>query len=1064
MNANTYYLNILYHRGNICNNLAQYLKADNGSGYLRCLKLCYRQNAFVNNIKAYPLYPTEFKTTICGLLDLENLSTEKIVAFISALSSLEKDKINSFLLRKKEFEHNVLVKNYDSASKVLKQVREQFGISLWLIDCVSILYSLNQEVVDSEQEFDDLKNNSYFSIFALKNRVSVRHDYYLKQMETLFRNVRIGKKFETFLKYVLAISVPKTDFEWKDIFAFSLDLSLIDMYLCTADFLNEVFTTQNQIKPLYQICKEYLYDINDFTINIPNKQDDDLGKEYIKSFNESKYSTVINNFYSIDNTNYDSISLYILTSISYLLIGEHPESSESVIYCMIVELMFTVLKRNEQEAINAIYRLAAIARLLRTFAFHKGISVFLRLVANFDLGYDIEQLYSTSIDNTFKSYIDNSNNLSIMPFASKIKNYDYDIISNYLKQYNSQNIPGYNEISQIYFKECFVSLCLERLYNANIEKATNLLVNSFIENKLLVYTVEVKPIIEYISKKYKDKKHLSLDEICYVFIDSNMEGIMDDCFLDLFDEFFEQYPIDIINQINTNDEIKYYFLYEICKIKRLTTIYLLFSSTEEAEKYRIRILEHLIEQQAYEKKILMDEIEDITKRRMLRKKLKRINECKLIINEDSLRKSCFDIINEQVDLFNNTIPVMIRIESENQPDQFVKLIDRQVDILKNIYGIYCKEFCFGNSGLDISLSTRVRHGTLTNQVLKAFSDNDMVVNGHGKNDFFNKYILSGELDNNVTDLLSRFNSSINKILDYFVKNTLKVFVDTPIEGAVFDYRYDLTDILRLFEIVIVKQRISADEAIEILNNYLIEKTNEYLAFIRREKIKELENNLINELDGLINSIKNYCDDTNTQKDIERKIITCKTDVQTELKRIANWFVLSDYNDWESFSFGELIETCAEIDKNLFTGFEMVDVSVNDDVKIKIKGNYFAELVDIVLIIFNNAIVHSNYMNNLKKLTINCDFKEDTNSFYLLFSNNIDESINVAKLDDTIERINLDYENKKYRELNVRQEGGMGLYKIMHIMDSNNQLNRMFYINSNENIFRIELHFSKVISE
>lgn len=84
-----------------------------------------------------------------------------------------------------------------------------------------------------------------------------------------------------------------------------------------------------------------------------------------------------------------------------------------------------------------------------------------------------------------------------------------------------------------------------------------------------------------------------------------------------------------------------------------------------------------------------------------------------------------------------------------------------------------------------------------------------------------------------------------------------------------------------------------------------------------------------------------------------------------MKRIDNWFVLSDYNDWESFSFGELIETCAEIDKNLFTGFEMVDVSVNDDVKIKIKGNYFAELVDIVLIIFNNAIVHSNYMNNLK---------------------------------------------------------------------------------------------------
>lgn len=1064
MNAKTYYLNILYNRGNILTNLARFLKTDNGSGYLRCLKLCYRKPSFTSMLKNFSFYPVELNNTICDFLDLGCLSTDKIAVFISALSSLEKDKVNSFLIQKKEFEYNVLVKNYTVASEVLKQVHKEFGVSLWLIDCISILYTLNQELIDSIEEFSDLKENSYFSLFELKNRLNIKQDYYLKQMNNLFLNVKIDKKFETFLKYILVVSVPKTVKEWKDVLDFSSGLSLIDMFLCTVDYLKEFFCEKPQTESLHLICKNHLTDINNSLIIESNNHNDDLIVECIESFNKLDFRKIINYFYSNENLNYDSISLYILTSISYLMIGESPESSDSVIYCMIVELMFKVLKRNEQEAISAIYSLAKMARLLKTFSIHKGICVFLNLVANYDYWYNSEQMYNTSIDMVFKGYLEKTNNLVILPFASKIKNLDDVAINNYLRCYGNHELPGYNEISQTYYKECFVSLYLERLYNTDIEEATNLLVNSFIENKLLVYTVDVDPIIKNISQKCKNKRSLSLDEICYVFIDSHMHKIKDDCFLDLFDAYYQQYPIEIINKICTDEKIKNYFLYEVCKIRRLTTIYLLFSSTEEAENYRIKILEYLISNQAYEKKTLMDEIEDITKRRMLRKKLKKINESKLIINEDYLRNTCFDLLNEQVDLFNNSIPVMIRIESENQPDRFVKLIDRQVDILSDLYGIYCKEYCFGNFGLDISLSTRVRHGTLANQVLKVFSDNDLVVNGHGKNNYFNKYILAEKIDTQVASVLIRFNTKINKTLDFFVKNTLKVFLDTPIEGAIFDFRYEFSDILRLFEDVIYKQRITVDEAITIISHHLIEKTNEYLLLIRSEKIKELENNLINYLDGLLNDIKDYCFDTEVEKDIERRIVTCKTDIQTELKRISNWFVLSDYNEWESFTFDELVETCIEIDKSLFTGFDKVNVLVNNSVKTKIKGTYFTELVDIVLIVFNNAIVHSNFLGNLSELSIDCELKEDTNSFYFLFSNNLNDSINIADLDKTIERINCNYENESYLELNIRQEGGMGLYKIMHIMASNNQQSNMFYISRNENIFRIELHFSKEISE
>ena len=153
----------------------------------------------------------------------------------------------------------------------------------------------------------------------------------------------------------------------------------------------------------------------------------------------------------------------------------------------------------------------------------------------------------------------------------------------------------------------------------------------------------------------------------------------------------------------------------------------------------------------------------------------------------------------------------------------------------------------------------------------------------------------------------------------------------------------------------------------------------------------------------------------------------------------------------------------KIDKNLFSGFEKVKIKIEQNIKTQIKGMYFREFVDIVLIIFNNAIVHSGYKDNLSILTVKCHFTEDSNNYYFSFSNNLNDSIDVNNLDTIIKRINNDYDNKKFLQLNIRQEGGMGLYKIMHIISSVIQQDNSFYINRDDHIFRIELQFSKEIS-
>lgn len=101
MNSETYYLNILNNRGNILYNLHNYLKTNDGKGYLKIIKLCFNKPLFTKLINYHSFYSNEFNCTICDLINLQHLSLKQIALFFSALCNIEKENINGFLLLKK---------------------------------------------------------------------------------------------------------------------------------------------------------------------------------------------------------------------------------------------------------------------------------------------------------------------------------------------------------------------------------------------------------------------------------------------------------------------------------------------------------------------------------------------------------------------------------------------------------------------------------------------------------------------------------------------------------------------------------------------------------------------------------------------------------------------------------------------------------------------------------------------------------------------------------------------------------------------------------------------------
>ena len=139
----------------------------------------------------------------------------------------------------------------------------------------------------------------------------------------------------------------------------------------------------------------------------------------------------------------------------------------------------------------------------------------------------------------------------------------------------------------------------------------------------------------------------------------------------------------------------------------------------------------------------------------------------------------------------------------------------------------------------------------------------------------------------------------------------------------------------------------------------------------------MQEKLLSELTDFSNSIKQYIYDRKTEDEIHRHIINCKTCIQHEISLISQWFTLSEYNNWEDYTFEDLIETSKEIDKNLFSDFEKIRFNCTNSLDVKFNGDAFRYFIDIILIIFNNAINHSGYKDTLTSLEINYSFSSDS---------------------------------------------------------------------------------------
>src|SRR5690606_9169779 len=273
----------------------------------------------------------------------------------------------------------------------------------------------------------------------------------------------------------------------------------------------------------------------------------------------------------------------------------------------------------------------------------------------------------------------------------------------------------------------------------NIEGALNLFGNVFFDETTYYLKINYKELYEQTFND--DNKFKYIKNIYSLILASVYQSEYN--LYEILDEYLCFHNIDIKEVTNINDlnhEVLVYLLNKICAID---TIKYYFVRIDDAEEFRLEILSYLSTIDDINKKSYQNEIDEINKKIAVRNVIKAVNNGRLFVDIDKLKE-------QLIEKYNDDFNRLLRIVSEkkiktlfgfnaSKPRNWETLIKEQINedsnkyndadfiAFKNIYYEVREQFLFSKEyGLDSSLSTRIRHGALENQIRSVFEKLDLV--------------------------------------------------------------------------------------------------------------------------------------------------------------------------------------------------------------------------------------------------------------------------------------------------------------------------------------------------
>lgn len=1004
------------------------------------------------------------------------LDIKSIASWLSEIFLYFCDDLNEFIVAKKNITNNILLANFDLAEEELKLFTQKHGVCNWSITVELTLMYFQGEITEYKEKIktfnhiDDGLSQSFLSYEGIRCNPSVTAERYKFSIGKMIEEVRLDNQpqLEETIKY-------RHDFDPCDIYS-NIDLifknscekRIFDMYNSFIRFICYKYNTGENISDLIP----YIGKIN----NIIN--DDEMGtlfKRISLSYNKNsdhEYNEVINNYI---NNSYDKvialsekilISKPTLSSI-YLpyvksLIRNNRETTLPGPLGDIIKLSCNLFSDNDFDdslkKLSKIYYVLLhnnwihiVGCVLESFNGSDGInnpqrynyvdSVLLEdNKLSFRDSIDFEWLNDERISGWRKNKIEADKHFYDGEYDTALELYNTAL---------DKSEPSYIDELKAKIIYCYFSLGHSSIA---IAKLSELLQQGANPRRLPINT-----IAEHIAKEghYKtNNNELYNEAIILNAYNKNILAKYIQHTSNVCENFLENINIVDKSQLNfENQLIPAFFLTDLLSIDILEGMTSIIESELDVLLTRLEIDRYIVTNDSiFGKNIVRkskSEITNIFYKLIMQSCSHEAGEGRIYVDKSSLKAKMLNDVEKELCTLKENDDRGLNTYVEMTDDHGIEYHSMSTPFMRDLFDLIMK-VSEGYTidklyGIDQSLNVGIRHGGIVNLLWAPLKNNGIaaqkskdgkfIPNPVWRNDFgyYQKGFLD-YIDKNLVILNEKINTIINAAKEKVHINTGE-FIE---RSKIFNYVIEIEFVEEMANNIDV---IDGDSFIELIFNYLDEKTNDCLEYAREEFIPDLRTEMNKAISAAKDEIK--------IENLNRAITQSKIQLEESIDFLQTWFSWSGTSK-TPFAFKSAIEKSKFVLHKLHPWLN-ISIIGNLDLNKIFLGKYFTSIVTLLTLIFENVVKHGDN-RDCTEIMVGQQISNDV--ITLSFQNRIQTNLSNDEI-DKIARINeiLDTEYETYSA----KENGSGIFKIKKILSLELKCKNHIHINITENSFCITLN-------
>lgn len=594
-------------------------------------------------------------------------------------------------------------------------------------------------------------------------------------------------------------------------------------------------------------------------------------------------------------------------------------------------------------------------------------------------------------------------------------------------------------------------LCQFRLGNFN--QLLDLIVDAYFANKQSFSIFSLPQLLDHIEQHALDScyDNVSLSIVYDIYskhISLNKEGEKADAYEEFLLSRGVNRPSDL-RGIGTDlsSEKLVYFLQQIC-VPRVMDQSLYMDNTRDVENERIAVCQLLSELDWSNQPVYAEEIRDLTRRRVVRDRLRQVEQSKIYVDVASVKKKAEKSLRES---FGRYLNLLSNPEFDTQAHEIFKKIRdiigeasvgiQVMDFPSNqrdqlfegmIYDLFAMLVSNREHGLETYLSTRIRHGTLSGQLRSPLEVQHLVTQKDGTTGIYieNKYwparlhVVNQSVLHLLSSRLDNFSKEMDDLIGMLTRDWIQVRSEERPNGL-FDFR------IGNYNTYILQSEMNIDTTYEHFVDGVIaffwSRVEHTLENIREKIGTDFRASVTAAFDRLQNDIEQILADERTGE-ITDAITAARTAIQVTIDNVVRWFQLAKASERPDYTLDIAIDAAVQSINSCYRSSQ-----ISPDLKIAVprafRGGTLDSVIDILFILFENMVKHCGSTVGSPKSSVTASLDRDT--LRLTLTNEVAPVSDVEAENERLTRKKASYGAEAAGQL-VAREGGSGYPKILKI--------------------------------